>query len=74
MMACQVSLQNPIAAINRLEADGGVILTGFASLEGVEQINADAAPFIHTIIEEVSPCHNGPRNFLRERTLFLIVD
>jgi len=73
-MACRVSLQDPIAAIECLEADGGVILTGFSSLEDVEQVNADAAPFIDAIVDEVSPCHNRPRNFLRERILFLTFD
>lgn len=52
-MARRVSLHDPTAVIRYIEEDGGVILTGFASIADVQTVNADAAPYINAILENV---------------------
>ena len=54
-MIRRVPLHKPDAAIRAIEADGGVILTGFSSVEDVQKVNADAAPFINAILADVNP-------------------
>ena len=53
-MAQRVSLDSPEAAIDAVKADGGVILTGFASQAEIQQVNADARPYLETIFKDVS--------------------
>ena len=53
-MAQRVPLTFPEAAIAALKADGGVILTGFANLAEIEQVNADAQPHLDEILAKVS--------------------
>lgn len=45
-MARRVPLNDPKTAIQVIEQDGGVILTGFSSIAKVQEVNRDAAPFI----------------------------
>lgn len=52
-MARRVSLNDPDLAIRIIEEDGGVILTDFTTTTLVEQVNADAAPYINAIVKEV---------------------
>lgn len=52
-MARRVSLNDPDLAIKIIEEDGGVILTDFTTTTLVEQVNADAAPYINAIVKEV---------------------
>ena len=63
-MARRVPLSDPDAAIAALKADGGVILTGFATALEVEQVNADAQPYLDAILKGVSrlllPCPTKP--------------
>lgn len=40
-MLQRVPLSSPEEAIKAIEADGGVILTGFTSLTAVAQVNSD---------------------------------
>lgn len=54
-MAHRVSLHDPFLAIRRLEEAGGVILTDFTTMEDLEKVNSDAAPFIDAIVQDVSP-------------------
>ena len=56
-MARRISLQDPVAAIECIERDGGVILTDFSSPDDVDRVSQDAAPYINAIVEEVDP-HN----------------
>ncbi|MCJ1281397.1 hypothetical protein MMC26_000716 [Xylographa opegraphella] len=51
-MIRRVPLDEPNAAIKIIQEDGGVILTGFSSIEEVLRVNADAAPFIDAIIND----------------------
>ena len=53
-MARRVPLNDVETAIKIIEQDGGVILTGFATIVDVEKVNSDAAPFIAAIQAEVS--------------------
>jgi hypothetical protein len=39
-------LSSPEEAIRAIEEDGGVILTNFTTLSGVEEVNKDMAPFM----------------------------
>ncbi len=55
-MAQRVPLSSPEAAIAAIEADGGVILTGFASPGEIEQVNQDAKPYLEAIIKDVRLC------------------
>lgn len=52
-MARRVPLNDPATIIRYIEEDGGVILTGFSSIDDVQKVNADAAPFINAILEDV---------------------
>ena len=52
-MARRVSLNDPDLAIEVIKEDGGVILTDFTTTTLVEQVNADAAPYINAIVKEV---------------------
>ncbi len=52
-MARRVPLSDPATIIRYIEEDGGVILTGFSSVADVQNVNADAAPYINAILEDV---------------------
>lgn len=52
-MARRVPLNDPATIIRYIEEDGGVILTGFSSVADVQNVNADAAPYINAILEDV---------------------
>lgn len=52
-MARRVPLNDPATIIRYIEEDGGVILTGFSSIDDVQKVNADAAPYINAILEDV---------------------
>lgn len=52
-MARRVSLNDPDLAIKIIKEDGGVILTDFTTTALLEQVNADAAPYINAIVKEV---------------------
>ena len=52
-MARRVALEDINAVIQNIKEDGGVILTNFSSTEDVERVNADAAPYIQKIIDDV---------------------
>ena len=52
-MAARIPLKNVDEAIQAIEADGGVILTGFSSKADVRTVNADAKPEIDAIVQEV---------------------
>lgn len=54
-MARRVPVTNATQAINCLQEDGGVILSGFASAEEVITVNNDAAPYLATVAQEVQP-------------------
>lgn len=58
-MACRVPISDVAKAIDRLQEDGGVILTGFATPEEVARVNADAAPYLEAVAEEVQPSLTG---------------
>lgn len=52
-------------AIQILEEDGGVILTGFSSVADVEAVNADAAPYLAAVMKKAKakpriPPHSRP--------------
>ena len=52
-MARRAPFKDPSTVIQYIEEDGGVILTGFSSITDVQTVNADAAPYINAIIEDV---------------------
>ena len=52
-MARRVAFKDTVAVIQSIKEDGGVILTNFSSTEDVESVNADAAPYIQKIIDDV---------------------
>ena len=52
-MARRASLKDPELAIKIIKEDGGVILTNFTTAALVEQVNADAAPYINATVEKV---------------------
>lgn len=52
-MARRVALKDMAAVIQIIKEDGGVILTNFSSTEDVERVNADAAPYIQKIVDDV---------------------
>ena len=52
-MARRVDFSDRNAVIQSIKEDGGVILTHFSRTEDVEKVNADAAPYIQSIIEDV---------------------
>ena len=52
-MARRVALRDTAAVVQSLKEDGGVILTNFSSTEDVERVNADAAPYIQKIIDDI---------------------
>lgn len=52
-MARRVPLSDPATIIRYIEEDGGVILTGFSSVAHVQNVNADAAPYINAILDDV---------------------
>lgn len=52
-MARSVPLSDTNTAIKYIEEDGGVILTGFTNRTDVEQVNADAEPYISAILKDV---------------------
>ena len=54
-MARRASLHDPTTVINYLEEDGGVILTDFTTIDDLEMVSADAAPYIDAILKDVSP-------------------
>ncbi|KAL9011140.1 MAG: hypothetical protein Q9173_003992 [Seirophora scorigena] len=58
-MACRIPITDVAKAIHCLEEDGGVILTGFATVEEVNTVNDDAAPYLEAIANEIL------NNFLR---------
>lgn len=45
-MLQRVPLGSPEEAIKAIEVDGGVILTGFTSLNAVAQVNSDIEPYM----------------------------
>ncbi|KAL9576390.1 MAG: hypothetical protein Q9212_007137 [Teloschistes hypoglaucus] len=51
-MARRVPLNDPDRAIQVIAEDGGVILTGFSSVEDVQRVNEDAAPFLEAFRAE----------------------
>ncbi|KAL8658897.1 MAG: hypothetical protein Q9202_007382 [Teloschistes flavicans] len=51
-MARRVPLNDPDRAIQVIAEDGGVILTGFSSVEDVQKVNEDAAPFLEAFRAE----------------------
>ncbi|KAL8753735.1 MAG: hypothetical protein Q9199_004833 [Rusavskia elegans] len=52
-MACRVPVTDVAKAIQCLQADGGVILTGFASAVEVTAVNDDAAPYLEAVAKEI---------------------
>ena len=58
-MARRVTLHDPATAIKYLREDGGVILTNFSTIDDLEKVNADAAPFIDAIVKDVRPQNCG---------------
>ncbi|KAI4191405.1 MAG: hypothetical protein LQ348_003516 [Seirophora lacunosa] len=54
-MACSVPITDVAKAIYCLEEDGGVIVTGFATVEEVNTVNDDAAPYLEAVANEVAP-------------------
>ena len=52
-MVHRVAFKDTAAVIQIIKVDGGVILTNFSSTEDVERVNADAAPYIQKIIDDV---------------------
>ena len=58
-MIRRVPLDMPSAAIKAIEEDGGVILTGFSSVEDVQRVNAHAEPYINAIVDDVTT-HSAP--------------
>ena len=52
-MARRVPISETQKAIQAIEEDGGVILTGFSSVADVEKVSADAASFIDEILRKV---------------------
>ena len=52
-MARRVNFRDSDAVIQSVKEDGGVILTNFSSTEDVKKVNADAAPYIQKIIQDV---------------------
>ena len=60
-MARRVDLNDIKEAIQTIEEDGGVILTKFSGIADIEKVNRDAAPFISTIMTDVSVSfHSSP--------------
>lgn len=55
LMACRVPITDVAKAIHCLEEDGGVIVTGFATVEEVNTVNDDAAPYLEAVANEVAP-------------------
>ncbi|KAI4088300.1 MAG: hypothetical protein LQ344_006168 [Seirophora lacunosa] len=51
-MACSVPITDVAKAIYCLEEDGGVIVTGFATVEEVNTVNDDAAPYLEAVANE----------------------
>lgn len=52
-MTRRVALKDTDSVIRYIKEDGGVILTDFSSTEDVQLVNADAAPHIKEIIDDV---------------------
>lgn len=52
-MARRVPCNDTAAVIQSIKEDGGVILTNFSSIEDVQRVNTDAAPYIKKIIDDV---------------------
>ena len=52
-MARRVTLHDPTTAIKYLQEDGGVILTNFSTIDDLDKVNADSAPFIDAIVKDV---------------------
>lgn len=52
-MARRVPLNDPDRVIQVIAEDGGVILTGFSSVEDVQKVNDDAAPYLKAFRAEV---------------------
>ena len=71
-MARRVPLNDVEKAIEIIEQDGGVILTGFSKIVDVEKVNSDAAPFITAIQAEVSSQVYLRTNPLSCRLAFLV--
>ncbi|KAL8903953.1 MAG: hypothetical protein Q9207_003600 [Kuettlingeria erythrocarpa] len=74
-MASRVPITDVAKAIDCLEEDGGVILTGFATVGEVTTVNEDAAPYLDAVAREVAPeqkrASNGqPRGTVRCHRLF----
>lgn len=57
-MARSVPINDTNTAIQYIEEDGGVILTGFTSRRDVEQVNSDAKPYINAILKDVRKLNN----------------
>lgn len=57
-MARSVPLSDINTAIQYIEEDGGVILTGFTSRRDVGQVNSDAEPYISAILKDVRKLNN----------------
>jgi hypothetical protein len=52
-MARRASLGKPERSIKTLQEDSGVIIEDFSSVEDVQKVNNEAAPYLKAIIEEV---------------------
>lgn len=52
-MLQRVPLSSPEEAIQAIEKDGGVILTGFSSITAVTQVNGDIDPFMQEKVGDV---------------------
>ena len=67
-MVRRVALEDTNAVIQSIKEDGGVILTNFSSTEDVERVNADAAPYIQKIVDDVyRPDHSSSLSRLTTR-------
>ena len=53
-MARRAALSDVETVIRIIEEDGGVILQGFSSLEDVQTVNNDAAPYLKVVVDDVS--------------------
>ncbi|MCJ1404218.1 hypothetical protein MMC11_007443 [Xylographa trunciseda] len=68
-MIQRVPLNEPGLVIRAIKEDGGVILTGFSSVEDVQKVNADAAPYINAIVDD-RKSRSLPRETTRCTLLF----
>lgn len=73
-MARRVPLNDPERAIQVIEQDGGVILTGFSSIANVQEVNRDAAPFIAAFKADVSYPLTLPKDPLQSCSPWFDID